>query len=104
MLVMIKDSMRNRISAKLDSHSNATAFKLRMLFKRHDHENEGIVTLAGFREMLESFGIQLSEDEAIVVFAQYDKFFRGKILYAQLMQDLLADNDYYNMWKAGVNL
>lgn len=103
MLQMILKSMRQRIEAKIDVGSNCTAFHLRKLFKRFDHNNSGMIGLEEFRSMLESFGIQFSEDETIVVFAMYDKWFSGEIHYPTMMKELL-DDDRYQMYKAGINL
>mmetsp|Transcript_5365 Transcript_5365/g.14918 ORF Transcript_5365/g.14918 Transcript_5365/m.14918 type:complete len:342 (+) Transcript_5365:160-1185(+) len=103
LLDQIFKSMRERIEAKIDVGTNANAFKLRKLFKMFDAEQNGRIELPDFRIMMESFGIQLSEDQLIVVFSLYDKNFEGEIDYLKLMKDLL-DGDYFQFYKNGLNL
>ena len=103
LLESIFKSMRERIEAKIDVGTNANAFKLRKLFKMFDEEQNGKIDLPDFRIMMESFGIQLTEDQIIVVFSLYDTKFDGEIDYLKLMKDLL-DKDYFQFYKNGVNL
>jgi len=103
MLQMMLMSMRKRLEAKVEVGSNANAHKMRRLFKMYDEHQDGKIELPDFRIMLESFGIQLSEDQLITVFALYDKQFSGEIFYCDLMKDLL-DEDLYKFYVSGVNL
>uniref|UniRef100_A0A061RG03 Flagellar associated protein n=1 Tax=Tetraselmis sp. GSL018 TaxID=582737 RepID=A0A061RG03_9CHLO len=99
-LQMIFRSMRDRLEAKIDVSTNANAFKLRRLFKMYDKRQTGRVGLPQFRLMMESFGIQMSEDQLVVVFSVYDTDGSGEIDYTRMMQSLL-DGDYFNFYAAG---
>lgn len=103
LLKLILKTTRERIEAKIDVGSNCTGFKMRQLFKRYDHDQKGLVALSEFRMMLEEFGIQMSEDQITVVFSVYDKHLCGEIRYLEFMQDML-DGDYFQFYKAGVNI
>jgi len=102
MLDLMLVSMRKRLEAKIEVGSNANAHKMRRLFKMYDETQAGKIALPDFRIMMESFGIQLSEDQLITVFALYDKKFTGEMYYCELMKDLL-DEDYYKFYVAGFN-
>ena len=99
---VIMDTLKMRLSAKVSKGSN-NAFMLRRLFKSIDQEDSGYIDLDNFRIMLESFGMQLDQDQALALIGTHDTNGEGLLDYDILMKRLL-DPDYYALFagKRGV--
>lgn len=99
---VIMDTLKMRLSAKVSKGSN-NAFMLRRLFKSIDQEDSGFIDLDNFRIMLESFGMQLDQDQALALIGTHDTNGEGLLDYDILMKRLL-DPDYYALFagKRGV--
>lgn len=63
--------MRERMEAKL-GNSNNNAFRMRKLFKMYDKHDTGRVHFEDFRNMAETFGMQLDDDSLMALYFVYD--------------------------------
>ncbi len=64
-------TMRERMEAKL-GNSNNNAFRMRKLFKMYDKTDTGRVHFEDFRNMAETFGMQLDDDSLMALYFVYD--------------------------------
>ncbi len=69
-------TMRERMEAKL-GNSNNNAFRMRKLFKMYDKDGSGRVHFEDFRNMAETFGMQLDDDSLMALYFVYDPEVRG---------------------------
>lgn len=69
-------TMRERMEAKL-GNSNNNAFRMRKLFKMYDKTDTGRVHFEDFRNMAETFGMQLDDDSLMALYFVYDPEVRG---------------------------
>mmetsp|Transcript_29044 Transcript_29044/g.53375 ORF Transcript_29044/g.53375 Transcript_29044/m.53375 type:complete len:356 (-) Transcript_29044:838-1905(-) len=86
-------TMRERMEAKL-GNSNNNAFRTRKLFKMYDTEQTGKVHFENFRNMCETFGMQLDDDNLMALFYVYDPQGTGFLEYESLVQQLLSPSDF----------
>lgn len=90
--------MRARLLAKL-SGAGDNAFRLRRLFRAYDaRPATGRVSLEDFRQMSESFGLQLGDDALLALFYGADPQGTGSLEYEPLVAALLADGDAFALY------
>ena len=92
-------TLQERLAAKVAKGSN-NAFMLRKLFKSIDEDQSGHIDHSEFVTMMETFGMQLNQDQALALMAQYDKDGSGSLEYDEFMKDIL-DPDYYKLFAGG---
>jgi hypothetical protein len=116
--------MRDRLLAKLTGAGD-NAFRLRRLFRAYDKGGArggglgsgvgvggntstgaaaaaapptGLVSLEDFRQMAESFGLQLGDDALLALFHEWDPSGTGSLPYEPLVAALLADGDAFALY------
>ncbi|GIL66729.1 hypothetical protein Vafri_20218, partial [Volvox africanus] len=85
-------TMRERMEAKL-GNSNNNAFRMRRLFKRYDKHDTGRVHFEDFRNMAETFGMQLYDDSPMALYFVYDPEGTGYLEYEALVSQLMSPSD-----------
>ncbi|GIL87642.1 hypothetical protein Vretimale_14675 [Volvox reticuliferus] len=86
-------TMRERMEAKL-GNSNNNAFRMRKLFKMYDKHDTGRVHYEDFRNMAETFGMQLDDDSLMALYFVYDPEGTGYLEYEALVSQLMSPSDF----------
>ncbi|PNH10163.1 putative calmodulin-like protein 6 [Tetrabaena socialis] len=86
-------TMRERMEAKL-GNSNNNAFRMRKLFKMYDNTDTGRVHFEDFRNMAETFGMQLDDDSLMALYFVYDREGTGYLEYDALVAQLMSPSDF----------
>ncbi|PNW78166.1 hypothetical protein CHLRE_10g466650v5 [Chlamydomonas reinhardtii] len=86
-------TMRERMEAKL-GNSNNNAFRMRKLFKMYDNDGSGRVHFEDFRNMAETFGMQLDDDSLMALYFVYDPEGSGYLEYEALVAQLMSPSDF----------
>ena len=66
---------------------------VRDIFRRFDHDHQGVVTIDVFKTALKKFGFQLSHEEVATLMQHFDSRGAGQISYNEFC-DVLLDEDY----------
>lgn len=66
---------------------------VRDIFRRFDHDRDGVITMAEMRRALEKFGFLLSDEEVLTVLQHFDKRGDGQVSYNEFC-DTLLEEDY----------
>merc|ERR1719443_1387339 len=66
---------------------------VRDIFRRFDTDHNGVITLQEFKQALQKFGFQLSEDEVLLIMRHFDKRQDGQVTYNEFC-DALLDQDF----------
>ncbi|KAG1676538.1 hypothetical protein FOA52_000081 [Chlamydomonas sp. UWO 241] len=85
--------MRERMDAKC-GNSNDNAFRIRKLFLAWDKSNNGMVHFEDLRQMCESFGMQLADDDLLALYCVYDPEGTGYLAYMDLVQHLMHPDTF----------
>ena len=75
-------------------NNNNNGFKFRKLFQMFDKTKTGQVHYEDFRNMCETFGMQLDDDSLLALFCVYDPEGTGYLSYHDLAKQLM-DPDCY---------
>lgn len=86
-------TMRERMEAKL-GNSNNNAFRMRRLFLMYDAAKSGRVHFEDFRNMCETFGMQLDDDSLMALYCVYDPSGTGYLEYEALVEQLMSKSDF----------
>jgi Ca2+-binding EF-hand superfamily protein len=101
-LQKIISTMRERLEAKMGNCNN-NGFKFRKLFQMFDKNKTGQVHYEDFRNMCETFGMQLDDDCLLALFYVYDPEGTGYLSYHDLTKQLM-DPDCYALYVNDVDL
>jgi Ca2+-binding EF-hand superfamily protein len=85
--------MRERMDAKC-GNSNDNAFRIRKLFLAWDKGHNGMVHFEDLRQMCESFGMQLADDDLLALFCVYDPEGTGYLAYMDLVKHLMHPDTF----------
>jgi uncharacterized protein YdiU (UPF0061 family) len=66
---------------------------VRDIFRRFDTDHNGVITLKEFKQCLQKFGFQLSEEEVLILMRHFDKRQDGQVTYNEFC-DALLDEDF----------
>merc|ERR1711988_1664417 len=66
---------------------------IRDIFRRFDTDHNGVITLAEFKQALQKFGFQLTEEEVCLIMQYFDKRHDGQVTYNEFC-DAVLDDDY----------
>merc|ERR1719252_33228 len=66
---------------------------VRDIFRRFDTDHNGVITLNEFKQALQKYGFQLSDEEVLVIMRHFDKRKDGQVTYNEFC-DTLLDEDY----------
>jgi Ca2+-binding EF-hand superfamily protein len=86
-------TMRERMEAKM-GNSNNNAFRVRKLFLVYDKEKTGLVNYEDFRQMCESFGMQLDDDSLLALYCIFDPDGTGYMYYTDLVQQIMHPDSF----------
>jgi len=93
--------MRERMDAKC-GNSNDNAFRIRKLFLSWDKQHSGMVHFEDLRQMCESFGMQLADDDLLALFCVYDPEGTGYLAYMDLVKHMMQP-DTFNYYVGSVD-
>lgn len=66
---------------------------VRDIFRKFDSDHDGVITMPEFRQALEKWGFQLSDEEVLAVMRHFDQRKDGQVSYNEFCDSLL-DEDY----------
>lgn len=66
---------------------------VRDIFRKFDADHDGVMTMYEFKQALEKWGFQLSEDDVLVIMRHFDTRKDGQVSYNEFC-DALLDEDY----------
>jgi len=66
---------------------------VRDIFRRFDHDRDGVMTVAEFQRALEKFGFMLSREEVLQIMRHFDSREDGQVSYNEFC-DALLDEDF----------
>merc|ERR1712205_154589 len=66
---------------------------IRDIFRRFDTDHNGVITLAEFKQALQKFGFQISEEDVCRIMQHFDKRHDGQVTYNEFC-DAVLDDDY----------
>merc|ERR1719453_2000021 len=66
---------------------------VRDIFRRFDTAHNGVITLNEFKQALQKYGFQLSDEEVLIIMRHFDKRQDGQVTYNEFC-DALLDEDY----------
>merc|ERR1719428_2638126 len=73
---------------------------VRDIFRRFDTDHNGVITLQEFRQALQKFGFQLSDEEVLIVMRHFDKRQDGQVSYNEFCDSLLDEDCTSEMLKS----
>jgi len=66
---------------------------VRDIFRRFDTDHNGVLALNEFKQLLQKFGFQLSEEEVLIIMRHFDLRKDGQVSYNEFC-DVLLDEDF----------
>lgn len=66
---------------------------IRDIFRKFDSDHDGVLTQAEFKQALEKYGFQLSDEEVLIIMKHFDTRHDGQVTYNEFC-DALLDEDY----------
>jgi len=96
------DGWEQDMRDKIQMYSSGGAFFIRRAFKYFDRDGSGSVDLDEFKFALDSFGMNLSDDQLMAFFGRYDEQCTAEISYLDFINKLLDEGSMYKETKKAV--
>jgi len=86
------ESLQEIIRMKILQRTRGGAFRLRKAFALFDRDSSGGIDPLEFRQAIEWFGVQVTEDQVLALFALYDQQRQGELEYHDFTSKVLGQD------------
>lgn len=98
----VVDGWESDMRDKITMYSSGGSFFIRRAFKYFDRDGSGSVDFDEFKFALDTFGMNLSDEQLLAFFGRYDKEFECELSYLVFINELLDEGSMYKETKKQV--
>jgi len=98
----VVDDWEKSMREKITMYSSGGSFFIRRAFKYFDRDGSGSVDFDEFKFALDTFGMNLSDEQLLAFFGRYDEDLEGEISYLTFINALLDEGSMYKETKKAV--